>query len=225
MFVRYADNLREGFGLVWNRGGEHVFGVTSLLHLGVVTVLRAHWPAWPDARVLGAAAAGAGLVAVAVGAVLWARFSSHPWLRGSPLVAALVVLPALAYGEAFVFHCGTGMDTMASLVADLALAWAALALAEAPTPRAAGACAIVGWLAIVARPDNALVSFGVPLGVITIVVRDGRRRLALAFALPWLVLVGASLAVARLGLGTALPLSFWAKRPFAYGGFVGEYTW
>jgi hypothetical protein len=226
MFVRYADNLRGGFGLVWNRGGEHVFGVTSLLHLGVVTALRALFSAWTDARVLGVAATGAGLIALAVGALLCARFSAHPWLRRSPLMAALVIVPSVAYAEAFVFHCGTGMDTMASLVANLALAWAALALAEAPSVRAAVSCAVAGWLAIVARPDNALVSFGVPLGMITIDgVRGERRRLALAFVLPWLVLVGGSLAAARLWLGTALPLSFWAKRPFAYGGFVGEYTW
>jgi len=225
MFVRYADNLRAGFGMVWNRGGGTVYGATGLTHLGLVTALRALAPAWPDWRALAVATWTAAVAALVVATALVARFATHSWLRGAPERALLAVVAAVAYSEAFVFHCGTGMDTLSALAAVALVAYAALALSACSTPRAALACALVGWLAIETRPDSFLVAAGTPLLMIAL---DGgaRRRLVFAwFLAPFALLVGASLLAKRHWLGTALPLAFYAKRPFAYGGFAGEYTW
>lgn len=217
MFVRHADNLRGGFGLVWNRGGEPVYGATGLLHLGLVTLARALWPAWPDFRALASATLVAAAVALAIAAAIVSRFATHPWLRGAPERALVAVVAAVAYSEAFVFHCGTGMDTMSAVAAIGGVVWAALALAARPTPRAAAVCALVGWIAIAARPDGALVAAGMPLLAVAF-FGGGRRRPALAacFVAPLSALVGASLLAKQHWLGTALPLAFWANRPFAY---------
>ena len=224
MFVRYADNLRGGFGMVWNRGGETVYGATGLLHLGLVTAVRAIAPAWPDWRVLAVATLVAAVVAVAVATAIVSRFASHAWLRGAPERALLVVVATVAYSEAFVFHAGTGMDTMSALLANGGVVLASLALAARPTSRAALACALVGWLAVEARPDSVILAAGTPL--LTILLScGGSRRLLGWLAVPFALLVGASLAAKQHWLGSALPLAFFAKRPFAYGGFVGEYTW
>ena len=225
MFVRYADNLRGGFGMVWNRGGETVYGATGLLHLGLVTAVRALWPAWPDFRALAVATLTAAVAAAAVAAALVGRFASHPWLRGTPERALVAVVVAVAYSEAFVFHCGSGMDTMSALAVNGGVAFASLALAARPTPRAALLCALVGWLAIEARPDSALLAAGTPLLMIALVCEQDRRALAAWLLAPFAALVGASLLAKHHWLGSALPLAFYAKRPFAYGGFAGEYTW
>jgi hypothetical protein len=224
MFVRYADNLRGGFGMVWNRGGETVYGATGLLHLGLVTAVRALVPSWPDWRALAVATLTAAVAAMAVAAALTSRFAGHAWLRGAPERALVAVVATVAYSEAFVFHAGTGMDTMSALLANGGVVYASLALAARPTPRAAIACALVGWIAIEARPDSALIAAATPLLVIALSCA-GERRLVSYFVVPFAALVGASLAVKQRWLGSALPLAFYAKRPFAYGGFVGEYTW
>src|SRR5512138_4009826 len=44
MYLRYADHLLAGHGVAWNAGEGPVFGVTRLLHLGVVAVLRWLFP-------------------------------------------------------------------------------------------------------------------------------------------------------------------------------------
>ena len=225
MFVRYADNLRGGFGMVWNRGGEPVYGATGLVHLGLVTLVRALAPAWPDFRALACATLVAAAVALGILAAIASRFATHPWLRGAPERALVAVVAAVAFSEAFVFHSGTGMDTMSAVAASGGVVWAALALAARPTPRAAAVCALVGWIAIEARPDGALVAAGMPLLAVALFGGGRRRALAACFLAPLSALVGASLLAKQHWLGTALPLAFWAKRPFAYAGFAGEYTW
>jgi hypothetical protein len=40
MYLRYAHNLLAGEGVAWNPGEGSVFGVTSLLHLALLTGLR-----------------------------------------------------------------------------------------------------------------------------------------------------------------------------------------
>jgi hypothetical protein len=84
-------------------------------------------------------------------------------------------------------------------------------------------CAAAAWLAIEARPDDAPIAVATPVLALLLLARD-RRALAW-FAAPLAVAVAASLVAKRALLGTALPLAFWAKRPHAYAGFAGEYSW
>ncbi|HEX9104441.1 MAG TPA: hypothetical protein VF997_19655 [Polyangia bacterium] len=225
MFVRYADNLRAGFGMVWNRGGETVYGATGLVHLGLVTALRAIAPRWPDWRALLVATLAAAIAALLLATALATRFAAHAWLRGAPERALVAVVAAVAYSEAFVFHCGTGMDTMSALLANCGVVYASLALAARPTARAAAACALVGWLAVEARPDSVILAAGTPLLTLALLCAAPRRALTAWFAGPFAALVGASLLAKQHLLGSPLPLAFYVKRPFAYGGFAGEYTW
>src|SRR5581483_1025467 len=224
MFVRYANNLIAGHGLAWNPG-EPAYGVTGLAHLLAVAALRFARPAWSDARVLVTASAGAALAALAVLSLACARFASHPWLRGHRWRCAALVVPLAAYSEPFWFHATRGMDTMSSLLANAALIFAVLRLAERPTRAAAAWCALASWAAFFARPDDAVYALACPLLAIALLCPPPRRALVLAFAPLAAALVAAHLLAARHFLGTALPLALYAKRPHAYGGFVGEYTW
>ena len=82
-----------------------------------------------------------------------------------------------AYGEAFVFHCQSGMDTMSSLLALAGLLYAVLRLVERPTPGAAALCALAGFAAFFARPDNGLYALALPLGAIVLVAHAKLRSM------------------------------------------------
>jgi hypothetical protein len=209
MFVRYADAWLHGRGISWNGADGPVYGATSLAHLCVVTILRAI--GCGDARAIMTASTGAAVVALAI---LLAR-SRGAWIA--------LLVPVIAWSDAFGFHATTGMDTMCSLAANAALGVCVLWLIETPSVRAAIVCAVMGWLAIEARPDNAVVALLAPL--LALVMARARARVYVAWVAPLVLLVGTSLIVKRAYFGTALPLSFYAKRPMYYGGFVGEYTW
>jgi hypothetical protein len=83
----------------------------------------------------------------------------------------------------------------------------------------------VGLLAIEARPDNAIVATLCPLLALLLLAPAPRLRPLFVWAsvLGFLVLVDLMLK-AHL-LGTPLPLAFYAKQPWYYRGFVGEFTW
>ncbi len=225
MYLRYANNLSAGQGLAWNPGEAPVFGVTSLLHLAVLTALRWLFGSLGPAGLLAIASGGAaaGLVAALVGiAALNAR---HPRLHRNWIFWTAVVLPLVAYREAFGFHAGTGMDTMLSALANAMVVFATLRLARSPSSRTAVWAALASILAVLARPDNLVCAIACPvLALALLAPRPRKKLLALFCALSVGTLAVIAAAEWRL-LGSPLPLSFFAKQPWYYGGFAGEFTW
>jgi hypothetical protein len=225
MYLRYAIHLLAGQGVAWNAGEGSVYGVTNLLHLAVVVCTRSIFPALAPAAVLQTASGGAavGFLAALVGTV--ALCSCHPWLHRNWIFWTAVVLSLVACGEAFGFHAGTGMDTMVSALANAVLVFFTLQLAKAPSlPRASGA-ALAALLAVLARPDNLLCALACPVLAVALLAPRPKGKPLVAFTLIACgLLVALALAEWRL-LGSPLPLSFFAKQPWYYRGFVGEFGW
>jgi hypothetical protein len=225
MYLRYAHHALAGQWLVWNPGEAPVYGVTSLLHFLLVTVVCGLWPSLADGAVLRIASGAAALGYLVGLAALCARFCRATRLSGNLLLWAALLVPALGYGEAFFFHAGTGMDTMLAALANLAVAFASLRLAERPTPRWAMATAAIGLLAIEARPDNGIVAALCPLLALWLLAPASRLRPLLVWLGCFVGLVLLDLVCKWRWLGTPVPLAFYAKQPWYYQGFAGEFTW
>jgi hypothetical protein len=224
MYLRYAHNALAGHWLAWNPGEAPVYGVTSLLHFLFVTLISGLLPG-RHAAVLQIASGGAALALLAALVTLCGHFCRDVRLRGQYLLWGALLLPLLCYREVFFFHAHTGMDTMLAALANTAVVFASLRLAEKPSTARAMAAAGVGLFAIEARPDNVIVAALCPLLALWLLAPAPRLRPLLLWAgtLGGLVLVDLTLKW-RL-LGTPLPLAFYAKQPWYYRGFVGEFTW
>ena len=225
MYLRYANHLLAGEGVAWNPGEGQVFGVTSLLHLGVVTALRWGFARLTPAGVLGAAAGGAAIGLVAALVAVLALHARHPRLRGNWRLWTAVVVPLVAYREAFGFHAGTGMDTMLAALANAGLVFATLRLAESPRLATVLWAALAAVIAVLARPDNLLCAVGCPVLALALLAPRPRGQWLALFAG---VTVGALALLAAgewLALGSPVPLSFFAKQPWYYGAFAGEFAW
>jgi len=225
MYLRYANHLLAGQGMAWNLGEGSVYGVTSLLHLAVVVMVKCVFPWLAPAGVLQVASGGAaiGFLAALIGIV--ALCSRHARLRRNWLFWTAAIIPLVAFREAFDFHAGTGMDTMVSALANAVLVFFALQFARAPNLSRAGWAALASLFAVLARPDNLLCALFCPtLGVLFWAPRPRWKPLAV-----FVVTVGGLLAALVLAewlwLGSPLPLSFFVKLPFYYGGFAGEFGW
>jgi hypothetical protein len=161
MYLRYAEHALHGHWLAWNSGEGPVYGVTSLLHLVMVTAIRGVLPGADGASVLELASGLAALGWLGSLTATWVRFSTGGLeVAGAPraLVAAFLLAIGLVFGEAFVFHAHSGMDTMVGALGATLCVFTALALAEAPSPGRALGAALIGVLAIEARPDNAIIA-------------------------------------------------------------------
>ena len=253
MYLRYAEHALHGHWLAWNTGEAPVYGVTSLLHLAIVTAIRAALPRADGASVLELASGLAALGWLASLTATWARFTMGGLeVAGAPraLVAAILLGAGLAFGEAFAFHAHSGMDTMLGALGATLCVFTALGLGEAPSPARALGAALIGVLAIEARPDNAIIAAFCPalalgLGPGFVVgrnqeggagvamrgeraragARGARLRCGLLWATIFVVLVAIDVALKWRLLGTPLPLAFHAKRPGFYRGFAGEHAW
>lgn len=225
MYLRYAIHLLAGQGVAWNAGEGAVYGVTSLLHLAAVASTRAIFPALTPAAVLQTASGGAaiGFLAALVG--LAALCSRQPRLHRNWIFWTAVVLSLVACREAFGFHASTGMDTMVSALANAVLVFCTLQLAKAPTPARALWAALAALLAVIARPDNLLCALACPALAVGMLAPRPKGKPLAAFTL----ILGGWLGVLALAewrwLGSPLPLSFFAKQPWYYPGFAGEFGW
>jgi len=225
MVLRYADHLIAGQGMAWNPGEGSVYGTTSLLHLAGVVLVKAVFPWLGPAAVLQVAsgAAAVGFLAALIGSA--SLGSCHARLQRNWIFWTAVILPLVAFREAFGFHAGTGMDTMLSALANATLVFFTLQFARAPNFARAVWTALASLVAVLARPDNLPCALLCPiLAVLLLAPRSGRR-----FLVVWGVLVGGLFAAMVLAewrlLGSPLPLSFFAKQPWYYRGFAGEFTW
>ncbi len=225
MFVRYANNWLAGHGVAWNPGQAPVYGVTSPLHLIVVTAGRGLFPRMDDASLLRACSAGAGLLLVLALAVTCARSSRSPWLRGHVVAWAAGLAVLLGYGEAFLFHAGTGMDTLLAALANTVVLLLAARLSERPSLGRAAASAIAAYAAVQARPDNVIVALLCPVLTLALLSPAPRGRAMALFAGLTTLLLSADVLLKWRFWGTPLPLAFYTKQPGHYGAFAGEFSW
>jgi hypothetical protein len=225
MYLRYAIHLIDGQGLSWNAGEGSVYGVTSLLHVAAVVIVKLIFPKLTPAAVLQVAAGGAAIGFLAALVATVALCSRHSRLHRNWIFWSAAILPMVAFREAFGFHAGTGMDTMASALANTALVFFALQFARTPNLSRAWWTVLASLLAVLARPDNLLCALFCPALAVVLLSPKSKGRPLAAFAL----IFGGLLALLVLAewrlLGSPLPLSFFAKQPWYYSGFAGEFAW
>jgi hypothetical protein len=219
--IRYAENLANGLGLVYN-AGERVEGYTNLL--------------W---TLMLAAAARTGLSAVATAqylGIVWylalaASLAYRSWRRADsgrpfvPLAAGIVLV-----SEDFQIWATGGLET--SLFAWLGVL--ALMLTREPPTRARSAIAgSLFALLVMTRPDGLLfaaagaLSFWLPRDRLP---RRERIRYAATLATPVLVLLAIGIPAKLSYYGEFLPTAFYSKsvlEPYVSQGlwYLGLYLW
>lgn len=224
-YLRYAQHWLDGDGITWNAGERSSYGVTSLLHLLVVTAIRWASPTLAMWRVLHIAsgAAAVGLLAALVAALALAARSrqlSRNWIFWTG-----VLLPLLAFRDAFVFHAGTGMDTMLAALANSVLIFFTLQLGRRCSTGHIVLVVAAGGMSVLARPDNLICALLCPALAIGLLGTGPRRKpLVLYVAMVGLAFGGLAAAAWHV-LGTPVPLSYFVKQPGYYAGFAGEFGW
>ncbi len=220
MFLRYANNLIAGHGHAWDAGGEQVYGSTSLLHVGVVTLLKYSLSGLTDARLLLLASALPGALMLAMLVVTCGRFSTHRLLHRHYALWAGLLMPTLALSGIVLYHHRTGMDTMLATLCNAALICFTMRAARQGTVRHVAPVVVAGYLAFLARPDNGIYATLFPVLCFLLLGSGLRGKQIVVFAASMVGVLAVDAVVKWTVFGTPLPLAFYAKQHGAYAGYA-----
>ncbi len=217
MFFRYAVQLHHGFGISWNPGGPHTFGLTSLPWL--FAVWTATFFSSAAAHVLPTLSTATGMLALLLLASLFSRRASSPWLCHAEITFALIGLPLLL-DRNFDISLTNGMETMLGLLLITLFLDQTLRLIDHPSLPQSLVLALLGVLAVLTRPEALLPIALTPLCALPLLPRSRRLApLALFFSV-LTALLAADLLLNRWYFGTPVPLAFYIKAVHGYGDYI-----
>ncbi|WP_158787126.1 hypothetical protein [Granulicella sp. L46] len=217
MFLRYARNIRHGFGFSWNLDSVHTYGPTSLLW-SFCAVILSYIPTDPWTQLI----LGSWFFSIAaVLAMAWAVTANaqSDWLRSPLRALALIAVPLFAsplfQGNQFNGMETTLATTLCALFVGLTLLWRAGRI----SPAIPGA---IGLLLFLARPESALITVLLPL-LLWLLLEHPRPALKSLLTLYSVFFAGVliELIACQLYFGTPVPLSVYMKGGHAYLGYGG----
>lgn len=220
MFVRYADHLLAGEGMVWNVGEGPVYGATSLAYVLAVIPFRLIFPDNAAAAIFTTSFFW-GLVFLGLVFRL-ALKTMGPKAGFKPFVAGLIFLVLMSCGVSLRAHFASGMETtfvMAYLSLCL-IQWERLRQGQGTVWMAALTAGCAWWV----RPDLLIFTLGVPAMMALMGRYDAEGKVWLRMLLVTIGCTVVAVVLARVVAGAWLPLSFYAKSTGIYGpAFAAEY--
>jgi hypothetical protein len=221
MHVRYADNLISTGQISWNPGGEHTFGLTSMLYVVVVTAARLAGLGRMAAAVASSMSMGL-LFLLLLGWILTRHTYVSPRLRLGYVIVVLVMI--LVNIASLGTHFISGMDTTFSLFYVALYLWAAKRHEANDNTDSAILLGCLGGIAFWVRSDLMVFSYSVPAAFIVFGDAGKRRRASLALALT-VGLTAAQMAFSAWYFDSPLPLPFYCKGLNRYGKSVLQEYW
>lgn len=215
MFYRYALNFRAGYGVAWNAGGPHVFGLTSMpwfLVILIATLLFQN-----PLHLLVSCSCLAGIVALASVAFFASRRARSRSLSRFTLLFPCIVVPLLLDNR-FLVSWSNGMETMLGLLAISLFVEANWRLSDHTNYANATLLAVAGAFAVLVRPEALVCVLTLPALSWSLSARKPTLGPFLAFLAELSLLLVLDLTFNQLYFGSAVPLAFYAK---ALGGYPG----
>ena len=115
VYMRYAKNFLAGRGIAWNPDGTQTFGVTSLLYVLVLALLKSFLPL-QDKSLLIMTSVGMSFLGLML-LIINCRLCVRSALLKNFVAMAALVTPLVMFSDNFTYHASSGMDTMFSFFA------------------------------------------------------------------------------------------------------------
>lgn len=225
MYSRYAYNFQHGWGIAWNPGGPHTFGITSLPWFAVI--LLGSYFVHDPAILLTVASCSTGLLSMAVLCWLISSYAKSPKMQRPVVLIPYVAFPLLLnwrFGQCW----ANGMETMFGMFGVVLFLAAHKRFSEQCNRLSLAGLGLSATLCVLIRPELLLVVVTLP--VLALYLRPvsetgsnvgmylGSLGILLASILLW----------NRHYFGTPVPLAFYLKAMHGYDGyrlFINPWTY
>lgn len=221
-YLRYADHILAGHGMVWNVDGGAVYGVSSLAYVFAVIPFRLLFPDNPAAAMFSASFFWGLAMMVLLFRLAMRVMAPSPAQK--PYLMGLVMLALVATAGSLRIHFASGMETT------FVMAYVALVISFLEQLRQgkgnawlAGAVLGLGWLI---RPDLLVLTLGVPLLMAMLGGQGTMRGVWLRVLLLSLAGTGLCLLGANVLAGSYLPTGSTVRDSDLYGSaYLDKLRW
>ncbi len=223
MFARYAHNLSETGIWSWNAGEAPVFGMTELAYGWMVYTVSQIARSLSPITLVQSTSALFGVfwvivLAIALGGMSIRLSRQQRQTSRFLLIFALIVISLSAHTN-LLHHFTSGMGTTTVLVYVTVYIIGMTVYIQNPTRTLALIMGVFGGLGFAVRPDVMLFTVCVPMALWVFPTKTHTRQQAVLLGGITTITFGATLLIAHLYFGVALPLPFFAKS----GGVDDDY--
>ena len=225
MFLRYAGNVLNGYGIAWNPDSVQTYGATSLLYLALVTFGRAVFSFADGSAMLVITSALLGLISLVL---MWfgcLRLVKADFFKNYPLAFPLFLAVVFFLSPTFLLHATSGMDTTLALLCNTLLIFAALTWVRKNDLASLAWLILAAYASFLARPDNLIYAVLFPVLYGFFFFREQRMKMIAQFLISLLLLIVIDTAIKFLVFGDPLPLPFYAKTVGYDAGYTGAARW
>lgn len=225
IFIRYTNNLLSGYGLAWNPKGMQTYGVTSILYLALIVILRGTLVTVDKSIILTTASASMALLSLVALTFTCARFAISKYLKNAYITLAAILLPIFILSPVFRYHAVSGMGTTLSLLCNTILIFSTLRWTCRDKRYSMLLTIFASYFAYLARPDNIIYAYIFPLLCIWVLLNINRKTKAIYFIIGLSLILAIDTILKYVILGDPLPLPFYAKTRGYYEGYSAAYKW
>lgn len=226
MFARYAHNLSETGIWTWNAGEAPVFGMTELAYGWMVYSMSRINPLLSPIQLVQQTSTLFGILwililALALGGISVVLSRQQKQASRFLLIVALITISLSAHTN-LLHHFTSGMGTTTVLVYVTMYIIGMTVYIQNPTRTLAVLMGILGGLGFAIRPDVMLFTVCVPIALWLFPTKTYTRQQAVLVGGITAITFGATLIIARLYFGVALPLPFFAKSGGIDDGYLAN---
>lgn len=225
MFIRYAVNFLSGHGFAWNPDGIQTYGVTSILYLLFIIIVRWLFPLADAGAILSVSSFVLGLfvpVAIAAGSMQTATsefFKKYRFLF--PIFTTIILMLSSHYQ----LHMVSGMDTTLSILCNTLLIIATIGWIKKTTHFSLILVVIASYASFLTRPDSLIYAVLFPILYGWFFLREARTKTILWFCLAIAITLLLDTLVKYWIFGDPLPLPFYTKRAGYLDGYRDISMW
>jgi hypothetical protein len=225
MFVRYAVNFLNGYGFAWNPDGIQTYGVTSILYLLFIIIVRWLFPLVDAGAILSVSSFILGMfvpVAIALGCM---QITTSEFFKKYRYLFPLFTTIILMLSSHYQLHMVSGMDTTLSILCNTLLIIATIGWVKKTTRFSLTLVVIASYASFLARPDSFIYAVLFPILYGWFFLRDARTKMIVWFCLAIATMLLLDILVKYWIFGDPLPLPFYTKRAGYLDGYRDIFMW
>lgn len=220
MYCRYVSNYLSGYGFSWNASEGPAYGLTSPMHLFLLTAAKSLFPLTSNSSLLAQTSFAAGLLGLLVLVVVGYSYGLETKNRNLPLL----IIPFCLLSGMFRYHSFTGMETTLAFAANAFLVLSAVIHSKTGSRASFSLLLLCSVFTVAVRPDNGAYALLFPLCYLYVKGTFSRRSVLL-FSVMFSVACGLLLLSYSRLFGSFLPIPYYAKSGEFLVGYAGAIHW